>query len=93
MLLTPPTLNLCVHQSGINALAIRATSTGTPSLSYHTLVSVGDDNALALTYLAVSTTTEEQEGVSVYVARNHIFPSAHSSGITGTGNSVIIIEA
>ena len=47
----------------------------------HALVSVGDDNALALTFLAV--TIGSHGALSVVQGHTHTHFTAHSSAITG----------
>lgn len=77
----PPMANFKIHQSGINDLAIQTDATHLEGVSVHALASVGDDNALALTHLTVS--TECGGIVSVRQDNKHAHFMAHSSAITG----------
>lgn len=80
-----PVASFRAHQSGINDLAIQiGYSGGQTSHCTHpiALVSAGDDNALALTYLSVSIGGAE-ESVSVQLSKKYVYQSAHSSAVTG----------
>lgn len=75
-----PVSRFRVHQSGVNDLAVQSKAVGADGVSVHALVSVGDDNALALTCLSVQTGSC---GVSVTQSNSHTHFTAHSSAITG----------
>ena len=72
---TSPVISFQVHQSGVNDIAIQR------SQSLYSMVTVGDDNALGLTYLTVSKGSEGS--VSIHIVGEHINTTAHSSSITG----------
>lgn len=68
---------LKVHQSGINAMAVRKS----PSPGCHLLLSAGDDNALAVTCLKMS--GDGGGSCTASVLWQLVEPAAHCSAVTG----------
>ena len=72
----PPVFNSKVHQFGINSLAVESAEN-----DLYAMATGGDDNALVLTYLHI--TTNDSNDVMILKVKEHIKATAHSSSITG----------
>ena len=75
-----PVTSFKLHQSGINDLAVQSSCDGS-EVSRHVLVSVGDDNALAVVHFTART---RGGCVEVELVRQGVQLTAHTSAITGT---------